>query len=128
MLHELWRFFPGRRSLTDELANFAKAKVAAGGYTSSGEVVRKALRLMEKLEGQEAERLSFLPKAGKTRSTAARPGRSISPPSRSKRVRFLGLLLPAHATAPAGSERIMLHPRLSVSSAMSSRSLRFLAP
>ena len=50
-------------SLTDELANFVKAKVAAGRYTSSSEVVREALRLMEKVEQQEAEKLSFLRKA-----------------------------------------------------------------
>src|SRR5271166_6178074 len=62
---ELSRFFLGRRSLTDELANFAKAKVAAGRKTSSGEVVRQALRLMEKLERQEVEKLSFLPKAAR---------------------------------------------------------------
>ena len=50
-------------SLTDELANFVKAKVAAGRYTSSSEVVREALRLMEKVEQQEAEKLGFLRKA-----------------------------------------------------------------
>jgi antitoxin ParD1/3/4 len=50
-------------SLTEELANFVKAKVSAGRYTSSSEVVREALRLMEKIEQQEAEKLSFLRKA-----------------------------------------------------------------
>ena len=50
-------------SLTDELANFVKAKVSAGRYTSSSEVVREALRLMEKLEQQEAEKLRLLRKA-----------------------------------------------------------------
>ncbi len=52
-------------SLTDELANFVKAKVAAGRYTSSSEVVREALRLMEKTERQEAEKLEFLRQAWK---------------------------------------------------------------
>jgi antitoxin ParD1/3/4 len=52
-------------SLTDELANFVKAKVSAGRYTSSSEVVREALRLMEKVEQQEAEKLSFLRQAWK---------------------------------------------------------------
>jgi antitoxin ParD1/3/4 len=112
MLHEPSMFFPGRRSLTDELANFAKAKVSAGRSTSSGEVVREALRLMEKLERQGAEKFSFLPKAGKKGSTAAGPGRSISSPSRRKRMRFLGLLPPRTtrgvATTAAGSKRIML--------------------
>jgi len=50
-------------SLTDELANFVKAKVSAGRYTSSSEVVREALRLMEKVEQQEAEKLTYLRKA-----------------------------------------------------------------
>ncbi|WP_342394919.1 type II toxin-antitoxin system ParD family antitoxin [uncultured Rhodoblastus sp.] len=52
-------------SLTDELANFVKAKVAAGRYASSSEVVREALRLMEKIEQQEAEKLNFLRQAWK---------------------------------------------------------------
>ncbi len=50
-------------SLTDELANFVKAKVTTGRYTSSSEVVREALRLMEKIEQQEAENLQFLREA-----------------------------------------------------------------
>ena len=50
-------------SLTDELANFVKAKVSGGRYTSSSEVVREALRLLEKVEKQEAEKLSLLRKA-----------------------------------------------------------------
>ena len=52
-------------SLTEELANFVKAKVSAGRYTSSSEVVREALRLMEKIERQEAEKLSYLRQAWK---------------------------------------------------------------
>jgi antitoxin ParD1/3/4 len=52
-------------SLTDELANFVKAKVSGGRYTSSSEVVREALRLMEKVEQQEAEKLNFLRQAWK---------------------------------------------------------------
>jgi antitoxin ParD1/3/4 len=50
-------------SLPDELAEFVKAKVAGGRYSSSSEVVREALRLMEKVEQQEAEKLQFLRKA-----------------------------------------------------------------
>jgi antitoxin ParD1/3/4 len=52
-------------SPTEELANFVKAKVSAGRYTSSSEVVREALRLMEKTEHQEAEKLNFLRQAWK---------------------------------------------------------------
>ncbi len=50
-------------SLPDELANFVKAKVATGRYGSSSEVVREALRLMEKTELQEAEKLALLRQA-----------------------------------------------------------------
>ncbi len=50
-------------SLTDELANFVKAKVSAGRYRTSSEVIREALRLMEKLDHQEAEKLQLLRKA-----------------------------------------------------------------
>jgi antitoxin ParD1/3/4 len=42
-------------SLPEELAKFIKDKVATGRYGSSSEVVREALRLMEKTEQQEAE-------------------------------------------------------------------------
>jgi antitoxin ParD1/3/4 len=52
-------------SLTDDLAEFVKAKVAAGRYASSSEVVREALRLMEKMERQEAEKLKLLRAAWK---------------------------------------------------------------
>lgn len=50
-------------SLTDDLANFVKTKVSGGRYSSSSEVVREALRLMEKSEQQEAEKLRYLRKA-----------------------------------------------------------------
>lgn len=50
-------------SLTDELANFVKAKVSAGRYASSSEVIREALRLMERVEQREAEKLEFLRQA-----------------------------------------------------------------
>jgi antitoxin ParD1/3/4 len=52
-------------SLTEELANFVKAKVSGGRYGSSSEVVREALRLMEKAEQQEAEKLNLLRQAWK---------------------------------------------------------------
>ena len=47
-------------SLPEELANFVKDKVSTGRYGSSSEVVREALRLMEKTELQEAEKLALL--------------------------------------------------------------------
>jgi len=52
-------------SLPEELANFVKDKVSTGRYGSSSEVVREALRLMEKIEQQEAEKLAALRQAWK---------------------------------------------------------------
>ena len=52
-------------SLTEELASYVEAKVSGGRYTSSSEVVREALRLMEKVEQQEAKKLNLLRKAWK---------------------------------------------------------------
>ena len=50
-------------SLTDELAGFVKSKVSTGRYTSSSEVVREALRLMEQRDHRETEKLQLLRKA-----------------------------------------------------------------
>jgi putative addiction module CopG family antidote len=53
------------------LPNFVKAKVSAGRYSPSNEVVREALRLMENNDLQDAERLRLLRKAWQKASTAA---------------------------------------------------------
>jgi antitoxin ParD1/3/4 len=50
-------------SLPEELADYIKAKVSAGRYSSSSEVVCEALRLMERVEQQEAEKLRYLRQA-----------------------------------------------------------------
>ncbi len=50
-------------SLPEELAKFVKDKVSTGRYGSSSEVVREALRLMEKTEQREAEKLALLRQA-----------------------------------------------------------------
>ncbi len=50
-------------SLTPELLNLIKAKVDSGRYTSTSEVVREALRLLERADQQEAERLKSLRRA-----------------------------------------------------------------
>lgn len=50
-------------SLTPELLNIIKAKVDSGRYTSTSEVVREALRLLDRADQQEAERVKTLRKA-----------------------------------------------------------------
>jgi antitoxin ParD1/3/4 len=50
-------------SLTDELAKFIDAQVASGRYASSSEVVQEALRLMERLDRAEIEKLHWLQNA-----------------------------------------------------------------
>lgn len=47
-------------SLTPELEAFVREKVDSGRYTSSSEVVREALRLLEREERWRAERLAEL--------------------------------------------------------------------
>ena len=41
-------------SLSDDLALFVEAKIATGRYASSSEVVQEGLRLMHKVERQDA--------------------------------------------------------------------------
>ena len=50
-------------SLTDELAEFVKSRISTGRYTSASEVVREALRLMERHEQAEAAKLQWLQQA-----------------------------------------------------------------
>lgn len=50
-------------SLTDELGEFVKSRVSTGRYTSASEVVREALRLMERHEQTEAAKLVWLQQA-----------------------------------------------------------------
>jgi antitoxin ParD1/3/4 len=50
-------------SLTDELTDFVKAKVMSGHYSSSQDVVIEALRLLEKRDQTESEKLQWLQNA-----------------------------------------------------------------
>ncbi len=47
-------------SLTPELVELIRKKVASGRYTSTSEVVREALRLLERSDQHEAERTEAL--------------------------------------------------------------------
>jgi len=47
-------------SLTSELENYVKTKVATGMYNSVSEVMREALRLMEERDAMQAVRLEAL--------------------------------------------------------------------
>ena len=50
-------------SLTPELVALIKAKVATGRYSSTSEVVREALRLLERADAREAEEQARLRQA-----------------------------------------------------------------
>ncbi len=50
-------------SLTPELAGLIKQKVESGRYTSTSEVVREALRLLERADRREAEQIRALRRA-----------------------------------------------------------------
>lgn len=50
-------------SLPDELAEYVKSKVSSGRYSSSSEVVREALRLLEQQDAVNTEKLRWLQKA-----------------------------------------------------------------
>ena len=50
-------------SLTPELMGLIKAKVDSGRYTSTSEVVREALRLLERADRLEADRVEGLRRA-----------------------------------------------------------------
>lgn len=50
-------------SLTEELLQFVRTKVETGRYKSSSEVIREALRLLERHDQEEAEKLRWLQRA-----------------------------------------------------------------
>jgi antitoxin ParD1/3/4 len=50
-------------SLTPALIRLIKSKVDSGRYSSTSEVVREALRLLERADEQEAERIKSLRRA-----------------------------------------------------------------
>ena len=50
-------------SLTPELVSLIKTKVASGRYTSTSEVVREALRLLERADQRDAEAARHLRQA-----------------------------------------------------------------
>jgi antitoxin ParD1/3/4 len=50
-------------SLTPELVGMIKAKVEGGRYSSTSEVVREALRLLERADRQEADYSDYLRRA-----------------------------------------------------------------
>ncbi len=50
-------------SVDDELARFIEGQMASGRFASSGDLVREALRLMETVERENADRLRWLRRA-----------------------------------------------------------------
>ena len=47
-------------SLPGDMVDFVESEVSSGGYASSSEVVREALRLLRHEKAQEAEKLAVL--------------------------------------------------------------------
>lgn len=47
-------------SLPSEMVDFVEHEVATGGYASSSEVVREALRLLQRERAQEQEKIAIL--------------------------------------------------------------------
>lgn len=47
-------------SLPSEMVDFVEHEVATGGYSSSSEVVREALRLLQRDRAQEREKIAIL--------------------------------------------------------------------
>lgn len=54
-------------SLTPELLDMVEAKVQSGRYTSTSEVVRVALRLLDQIEQRKADRIEELRQAWQAR-------------------------------------------------------------
>ncbi|MGI3900323.1 MAG: type II toxin-antitoxin system ParD family antitoxin [Janthinobacterium lividum] len=50
-------------SVDDELARFIEGQMASGRFETSSDLVREALRLMETVERQDADRLQWLRRA-----------------------------------------------------------------
>jgi antitoxin ParD1/3/4 len=61
-------------SLTDELERLIRKKVASGRYASTSEVVREALRLLERHDRSEDERRSTLLRDAWSEGLASGPG------------------------------------------------------
>lgn len=62
-------------SLPSEMAEFVEHEVSRGGYSSSSEVVREALRLLQHEKAQQAEKLAILRRELGAGVEAAREGR-----------------------------------------------------
>jgi antitoxin ParD1/3/4 len=63
-------------SLTAELENYVKAKVATGMYNSVSEVMREALRMMEERDAMQAMKLEALRREINQGLTSIDQGRS----------------------------------------------------
>jgi antitoxin ParD1/3/4 len=66
-------------SLTPELDRFVAEKVASGRYTSTSEVVREALRLLEEHDRSRAERLAEFNRELKRRLDSLDRGNFVEP-------------------------------------------------
>ena len=62
-------------SLPEEMVDFVEGEVGSGGYTSSSEVVREALRLLQHDKALEREKLAILRREISIGQEAAASGR-----------------------------------------------------
>lgn len=74
-------------SLTPELEKFVVSKVRSGRYTSSSEVVREALRLLEEHENSRAVQLADFNRELRRRLESADCGEYVSAEESQRRIR-----------------------------------------
>ncbi|UWZ83819.1 type II toxin-antitoxin system ParD family antitoxin [Occallatibacter riparius] len=74
----LEEIFPMNVSLTPELEKFVADKVATGRYTSASEVVREALRLLEREEKSREEHIADFDRELDARVAALDRGERVS--------------------------------------------------
>jgi antitoxin ParD1/3/4 len=91
-------------NLTEHLDDFVQRQVSSGRYSNASEIVRDALRLLEKHEQERAAKLKALRKAAKLGFHEIDQGRGIALKSKKALARFFKKL-DAGVTSKAGRSR-----------------------
>jgi len=79
--------FPMNVSLTSELEKFVSDKVASGRYTSASEVVREALRLLEREEKSRKEQIEHFNRELQARLDSLDRGEFVTAEESLRRIR-----------------------------------------